>query len=266
MKHRPRLSAPHDDSDHYRLLVSGITDYAIYLLDVDGRVVNWNAGAQRFKGYTAEEIVGQNFARFYKPADQGKGLPQRALQTAAAEGKFETEGWRVRKDGSTFWAHVVIDAIRDDAGELIGFAKITRDLSERLAAEASLKRSEDQFRLLIQSVTDYAIYMLDREGVVTSWNPGAERIKGYTPEEIIGQHFSRFYTEEDRANGDPARALAVAERKGRFANEAWRLRKNGERFWASIVIDPIYDDYGALVGFAKVTRDLSEREQAQRDL
>ena len=174
------------DDGHYRLLVDGITDYAVYMLDVDGRVISWNAGAQRFKGYVADEIVGQHFSRFYTDADQAAGLPQRALHTAATEGKFEAEGWRVRKDGTTFWAHVVIDPIRDETGKLIGFAKITRDLNERATAEATLKRSEDQFRLLVQSVTDYAIYMLDPRGHVTSWNAGAERIKGYAPAEIIG--------------------------------------------------------------------------------
>jgi len=266
MNHQDRPTTTRDDGDLYRLLIAGITDYAIYMLDVDGRVISWNAGAQRFKGYTADEIVGQNFQRFYKATDQAKGLPQRALRTAATEGKFEAEGWRVRKDGSTFWAHVVIDPIRDETGKLIGFAKITRDLSERFTAEATLRRSEDLFRLLVQSVTDYAIYMLDRHGNVSSWNAGAEGIKGYTPEEIIGGHFSRFYTEEDRANGEPARALATAEREGRYAKEGWRVRKSGERFWASVVIDPIHNEGGELIGFAKVTRDLTEREQAQRKL
>jgi PAS domain S-box-containing protein len=254
------------EADSYRLLVAGITDYAIYMLDPEGHVLNWNAGAERFKGYVADEIVGQHFSRFYTPADQARGLPQHALRTALAEGKFEADGLRVRKDGSTFWAHVVIDPIRDDNGKLIGFAKITRDLSDRSAAEATLRRSEDQFKLLVQSVTDYAIYMLDREGHVASWNSGAHRIKGYTPEEIIGEHFSRFYTEEDRANGEPARALATAEREGRYARGGWRVRKDGQRFWASVVIDPIHDEGDELLGFAKVTRDLTEREQAAREL
>ena len=266
MDYEKRSAASQRDDGHYRLLVAGITDYAIYMLDLDGTVINWNAGARRFKGYAAEEIIGQNFSRFYSDKDRADGLPQRALRTAATEGKFEAECWRVRKDGSVFWAHVVIDPIRDEAGVLIGFAKITRDLSERTSAEATLRRSEDQFKLLVQSVTDYAIYMLDRRGQVSSWNAGAERIKGYAPGEIIGEHFSRFYTDEDRANGEPGRALAIAEQEGRYAKEGWRVRKNGDCFWASVVIDPIRDDTGVLIGFAKVTRDLTEREQAQRDL
>jgi PAS domain S-box-containing protein len=266
MDHNQRWAASRTEDGRYRLLIDSITDYAIYMIDLDGRVINWNTGAQRFKGYTADEIIGENFARFYRDEDRAQGLPERALQTAATEGKFETEGWRVRKDGSTFWAHVVIDPVRDENGDLIGYAKITRDLSERINAEATLKRSEEQFKLLIQSVTDYAIYMLDPQGLVSSWNPGAERIKGYSPQEIIGQHFSRFYTEEDRANNEPRRALETAEREGRYGKEGWRVRKGGARFWASVVIDPIRGDDGTLIGFAKITRDLSEREQSQREL
>ncbi|WP_340313184.1 hybrid sensor histidine kinase/response regulator [Rhizorhabdus argentea] len=260
------LGGPLTEDGRYRLLVDSITDYAIYMLDVTGDVINWNAGAQRLKGYTAEEIVGRNFTCFYRSEDRQKGLPAAALATAAAEGKFETEGWRVRKDGSTFLAHVVIDPVMDEAGELIGFAKITRDLSERAEAEKTLKRSEEQFRLLVQSVTDYAIFMLDAQGYVSSWNAGAERIKGYKPGEIIGEHFSRFYSADDRASGEPQRALAAAQYEGRFSKEGWRYRKDGSRFWASVVIDPIRNDDGALVGFAKITRDLTEREEAQREL
>lgn len=265
METEQRLKNAGTDDGDYRLLVESITDYAIYMLDRTGHVVSWNPGAQRFKGYSADEIIGLHFSRFYRQEDRDDGLPERALRIAAAEGSLEAEGWRIRKNGEAFWAHVVIDPVRNADGELIGFAKITRDLTERAEAEATLKRSEEQFRLLVQSVTDYAIYMLDRDGLVTSWNPGAMRIKGYAPAEIIGEHFSRFYTDEDRAKGEPARALETAVREGRFAKEGWRQRKDGTRFWASVVIDPIRDG-GQLIGFAKITRDLTEREAAQREL
>jgi PAS domain S-box-containing protein len=251
------------DAARFQLLVEAVTDYAIYMLDPRGNVVSWNAGAQRFKGYTAAEILGQNFERFYEDVDRKSGLPQRALETAARAGKFEAEGWRVRKDGSRFWAHVVIEAIRDEDGRLLGFAKITRDLTERKHAEEKLRHSEERFRLLVEGITDYAIYMLDPKGVVSNWNTGAQRIKGYTAEEIVGQHFSRFYSEEDRASGLPARGLAIAEREGRFEAEGWRLRKDGSRFWANVVIDAIRDPSGRLLGFAKITRDISERREAQ---
>lgn len=254
------------EEERYRLLVDSITDYAVYMLDPDGIVTSWNSGAQRFKGYKPSEIIGQHFSRFYTDRDRAAGLPERALATAAREGRFEAEGWRVRKDGSQFWTHVIIDPIRDPDGAVIGFAKITRDLTERKTAEVALKRSEEQFRLLVQSVIDYAIFMLDANGRIASWNMGAERIKGYTPEEIIGQHFSRFYTEDERNAGEPERGLGIAAREGRFEKEGWRVRKDGSRFWASVVIDAIRSEQGELIGFAKITRDITEKKEAREAL
>ncbi|WP_247892745.1 PAS domain-containing protein [Azospirillum baldaniorum] len=248
----------------FELLVNSVHDYAIYMLDPHGIVTSWNPGVQRFKGYTAAEIIGQHFSRFYTDDDQRAGVPQRALSIASIEGKFEAEGWRVRKDGTRFWAHVIIDPIRDDTGKLIGFAKITRDVTERKQAQEALQQSEARFRLLVQGVIDYAIFMLDTTGHITNWNSGAQRMKGYAAEEIIGEHFSRFYTAEDRANGVPMQGLRTAEQTGKFETEGWRLRKDGTRFWASVVIDAIRDDNGRLVGFAKVTRDITERKLARK--
>ena len=263
---RPSPPKGQGGGDVYRLLIESIADYAIYMLDTEGRVSSWNPGARRFKGYAANEIIGQHFSRFYTPEDRASGLPERALHTAATEGRFEKEGWRVRKDGGRFWAHVVIDPIRNEDGVLIGYAKITRDLTERKAAEESLRQSEEEMRLLVQGVTDYAIYRLDRQGRVASWNAGAQRIKGYLPEEIIGRHFSQFYTEEDRAAGAPEATLAIAAREGRFEKEGWRVRKDGTRFWAHVIVDAIRDEDGEVIGFAKVTRDVTERMEAQAAL
>ncbi|MDF2493421.1 PAS domain-containing sensor histidine kinase [Sphingomonas sp.] len=249
-----------------QLLLDAVRDYAIYLLDADGHVVSWNAGAQRFKGYRAHEIIGEHFSRFYTPEDRATGLPARALQTAATEGKFEAEGWRMRKDGTRFWASVVIDPVHNDDGTIIGYAKVTRDISDKKDAERALFNSEQQFRLLVQGVRDYAIYMLDPDGNVSSWNAGAQAIKGYTADEIIGAHFSRFYTPEDREKGEPAKALRAALTHGTFEKEALRLRKDGSTFWAHVVIDPIYDDAGVLTGFTKITRDVTERRHAQEEL
>src|SRR6195952_119109 len=240
--------AADDDAGRYKRLVEAVTDYAIYMLDPSGIVTSWNAGAERFKGYSAREIIGQHFSRFYTDEDKGTGLPARALATSAREGKFEAEGWRVRRDGTRFWAHVVIDPIRDPDGKLTGYAKVPRDLTERRAAEETLRRSEEQFRRLVQGVTDYAIYMLSPDGIVTNWNAGAERIKGYAPQEIIGQHFSRFYIEEDRRHGDPQKALDIAAREGRFEKEGLRVRKDGSEFWSHVVLDAIRDDAGVIIG------------------
>ena len=254
------------DEKRFRLLVESISDYAIYMLDPDGIVRTWNTGAQRFKGYSEQEIIGQHFSRFYTEEDRETGLPARALETAAREGRFEQEGWRVRKDGTRMWAHVVIDAIRDAHGALVGFAKITRDLTEQKESQDALRRSEERFRLLVQGVSDYAIYMLDPDGRVTNWNTGAQRFKGYTEQEIVGEHFSRFYTEEVRAAGRPQHGLQTAAREGRFEAEGWRVRKDGTRFFAHVVIDRISDPAGNLLGFAKVTRDITERREAQQAL
>jgi len=246
----------------FRLLVQGITDYAIYMLDPDGIVTNWNAGAERIKGYKAKEIVGKHFSIFYLPEDQEAGLPARALETARTEKHFLAEGWRIRKDGSRFFASVVIDPIYEKR-KLVGFAKITRDITERQAAISELDRSESQFKTLVGAVTDYALYMLDPTGIVSNWNAGGERIKGYTANEIVGQHFSRFYTPADQASGKPARALKIAVETGHYEEEGWRVRKDGSFFWASVVIDPIRNDAGELIGYAQITRDISERKKTQ---
>jgi PAS domain S-box-containing protein len=249
-----------------QLLVAGIRDYAIYLLDPGGHVASWNAGAERFKGYSASEIMGHHFSEFFTPEDRASGLPERALKTALAEGKCESEGWRVRKDGTRFWASVVVDPIYDEQGALVGFAKITRDVTDRKRAEEALRETEQRFRLLVNGISDYAIYMISPEGEVTNWNSGAQHIKGYTAEEIVGSHFSCFYTPEDQAAGMPARSLSIAAQEGRFETEGWRVRKDGSRFWASVVLDAIRDERGELVGFAKITRDVTEKREAAESL
>src|SRR5688572_19192750 len=385
-----RIARAADPTDEqFRLLVSSVTDYAIYLMDPTGRIASWNAGAERIKGYRADEVVGRHFSMFYPPEDREAGKPERTLAVAAREGRFESEGWRICKDGSRFWAEVVITALRDADGTLTGYAKVTRDMTgrhverereqlfaatfnyaphgitvadqsgrylganarflhllgyteaelcektifdithpddagesqrhlqailvgavdrvefdkrylrkdgsaiwvhlsvtrlldeqgdvkclvaqaeditERRAAEQELRESERRFRLLVQGVTDYAIYMLSPQGEISSWNAGAERIKGYAEREVLGRHFSLFFTAEDRAGGKPDRALETARATGRFVDEGWRLRKDGSRFWASAVLDAIRDESGALVGFAKITRDLTDRRAAEEQV
>jgi PAS domain S-box-containing protein len=251
--------------DPSKLLLQSIVDYAIYMLDPTGIVTSWNAGAERIKGFQTDEIVGQHFSKFYTEEDRAAGVPGEVLETARRVGRFEGEGWRVRKDGTRFWASVVIDRISNDKDELLGFAKITRDMTDKREAQLALLDAERRFRILVQGVTDYAIFMLDPEGRVTNWNAGAERIKGYTPDEIVGEHFSRFYTPEDLAIGTPKKAIETARRTGRYEAEGWRVRKDGTRFWASVVLDAIRDE-GELIGFAKITRDMTEKREAQLKL
>jgi PAS domain S-box-containing protein len=251
------------DEDRFRLLIEAVTDYAIYMLDPRGRVESWNAGAQRITGYGAADIIGRPFSQFFTDEDRKAGQPQRALEAALKHERFESEGWRRRKDGSRFWSLSVLQAVRDDRGDFIGFAEVARDMTERRAAQEALRESERRFRLLMNSVIDYAIFTLDREGHITNWNIGAQRIKGYKANEIVGESFSRFYTEEDARAGVPQRALRTAAEQGRFEAEGWRVRKDGSRFWANVVIDAIRDERGELVGFAKVTRDITEQRDAR---
>jgi len=253
----------HETGELYRLLVESVDDYAIFALDPDGYILSWNAGAQRFKGYTADEAIGKHFSIFYPREKIEEGFPEFELKEAARVGRFEDEDWRIRKDGTRFWANVVITALRDAAGHLVGFGKVTRDLTERRLAEEALRESEERFRLLVQGVRDYAIFMLDPTGHITTWNTGAQRIKCYTSDEIIGKHFSIFYTPEDLESGKPARELEIATKTGVYEEEGWRLRKDGTRFWANVVITALYKPDGSLAGFAKVTRDLTERRAAQ---
>jgi PAS domain S-box-containing protein len=250
-------------ADLYRLLVDSVRDYAIFALDPGGHVITWNIGAMRIKGYAPTEIIGKHFSIFYPPQAVAIGHPAYELKEAARVGRFEDEGWRVRKDGSLFWANVVITALRDPQEQLVGFAKVTRDLTERRAAEETLRQSEERFRLLVEGVRDYAIFMLDPTGRVISWNRGAEALKQYRSDEIIGHSFSAFYPAQDVSEGKPARELEIARREGRYEEEGWRIRKDGSTFWAGVLITAVLGDDGSLLGFSKVTRDLTERRAAQ---
>jgi PAS domain S-box-containing protein len=248
-------------TDRFRLLVDAVQDYGIFMLDTEGNVASWNTGAQRLKQYRPEEIIGRNFSVFYPPEAIAAGWPAEELRRAAQAGRFEEEGWRIRKDGSRFWANVVITALRDPDGKLAGFGKVTRDLTERRAHEEALRESEQHFRLMIDGVRDYAIFMLSPDGVIESWNNGAQLIKGYSPSEVIGKHFSLFYRPEDLEAGKPEAELKTALQHGRVEEEGWRVRRDGSVFWANVVISPVYDADRQLRGFVKVTRDMTERRR-----
>ena len=239
-----------------------VTDYAIFLLDAGGKVMSWNPGAERLKQYAEHEILGRHFSVFYTAEDRERRWPDSELDRALREGRFEDEGWRVRKDGSRFWASVSITALRDDDGRLLAFSKITRDLSARKRVEERLRLSEERFRLLVDGVRDYAIYLLGPDGEITSWNTGAVRIKGYEAQEVLGRHFSLFYTDEDVQAGRPWSELALARENGRAEDEGWRVRKDGSRFWARVIVTSLQDEGGRPLGFAKVTQDLTRERHA----
>jgi PAS domain S-box-containing protein len=264
----PRMSVQSGSwtDEPYRLLVDSIRDYAIFLLDPEGRVASWNPGAERINGYRAEEIIGHHVSIFYPASAVERGRPEHELEMARRLGRFEDEGWRVRKDGSTFWATVIVSAVRDASGRLVGFSKVTRDVSERRENEERLRQSEERVRLLVESVQDYAIFLLDPEGRVATWNAGAQRIKGYRAQEIIGRSFTTFYPQEALDRNWPAIELEHAKRLGRFEDEGWRLRKDGSRFWANVIITALRDSEGRLRGFAKITRDLTERRAQEERL
>ncbi len=251
--------------ERFKIMVESVREYAIYMMDPNGYILTWNDGATSIKGYPSAEIIGKHFTLFYTPQDNQQGLPKQELRTTLEKGKFEGEGWRVKRDGSVFWAGFVLTPLYNDQGLHIGFSKVTRDLTEKKYHEESLRQSEEKFRLLVEQVTDYGIFMMDEKGIITSWNQGARNIKGYTAEEIIGRHFSSFYPEEDIISGKPAMELKIARENGKYEEEGWRIRKNKSRFWASVIITAVYNN-GVLVGFSKVTRDLTERKLGEQEL
>src|SRR3954470_4642474 len=258
-----RSGSPLDLADPYRQLVHGVQDYAIYLLDRSGHIVSWNRGAEKLKGYAAAEIIGQHFSVLYPPDAIQRRWPERELKMAQESGRLEDDGWRVRKDGSRFWANVVITALHDESGALRGFSNITRDLAERRRQQEILRQSEERFRVLVDGLKDYAIFMLDTDGRVTSWNSGARRITGYQAEEIRERHFGVFYPQAAIDRKLPEQELAMAREHGRFEDEGPRLRKDGTTFWANVVMSPLYDQEGMLMGYANVTRDLTDRKRAE---
>ncbi|MBN3853361.1 EAL domain-containing protein [Paraburkholderia sp. Ac-20340] len=252
---------PAEGEDVSRSPVSG-AEHAMLMLDADGLISHWSASAQMSGGYCRDDVVGRHYRSLYTADDQASGRPERELRAAMREGRFEGDGWRVRKDGVSVWSHVLIEPIYHAGNELFGYAVLTQDRTEARRIQQQSLDHERRFRMLVEGVTDYAIYMLDTRGCVSNWNAGAQRAKGYSAEEIVGRHFSLFYTEEARMRGAPESGLRQARETGKFEAEGWRLRKDGGKFWAHVVIQPIYDDAGELFGYAKITRDRTEQQES----
>jgi PAS domain S-box-containing protein len=263
--------------ERYHKMVLEVQDYAIILLDKSGKVLDWNKGAEKLKGYSTSEILGKSFRLFYTKEDKDSNLPDALLKIATEKGSVNHEGWRIRKGGNRFWGNVAITALHNDEGEVIGFSKVTRDLTEKKIAEDhinnyaeelkqkidDLRKSEERYYKMISEIQDYAIILLDKKGIIQNWNIGAQYIKGYQASEIVGKSFKIFYTKEDRESGLPGRLLNLALSTGKATQEGWRVRKDGTKFWGSIVITALHDTQGNVIGFSKVTRDLTEKKQAE---
>jgi len=267
-RHRRRTAeeAWRRSEERFRMLVEHVTDYAIYMLDADGRVITWNEGAERIEGYRADEIIGQHFSRLFPAEGVARNRPQRILDLAGKEGRSEEEGWRVRKDGTPFWGRVIVTALRNEAGALYGFAKVSQDLTERKRAEENLRRSEERLRLLVEGVQDYAICLLDAEGRVISWNSASERIEGYRAEDLVGRHFSFVFNPEDQQRGRPQQAMEAAAARRHSEGEFWLVRKDGSGYWANVVLNALHADDGRLIGFTEVIRNITERKRSQDEI
>ena len=256
----------HRIEQRFHLLVASVRDYAIFMMDPSGNVASWNAGAERLKGYRADEIIGHPFSCFYTPEDIERGIPENSLRLAATQGRFESEGWRVRKNGSRFWANVIITGIQDKEKKLVGFAKVTRDFTERKKAEEALRQSEEQLRALFEFSPD-AIVASDREGRITQANAQVEKLFGYTRAELLGQSIDILVPERFRRM-HPAHRHDYSQRpRVRQMGAGLELcakRRDGSEFPVDIMLGPVETGEGQIV--LSVIRDLSEKKEAEEAL
>ena len=253
------------DAERLQLLIDSVKDYALVTFDTGNRIVSWNAGAERLLGYNEGEIVGQLGSIFFTPEDQANGEVERELHTAAREGRSEDERWHVRKDGSRFWGSGAMYPLRDDPGRTRGYGKIFRDDTLRREMEHALKSQEEQFRLVVENVREYALFHLGPDGRVSGWNPGASRIFGYEPHEIVGEPVHRLFTPEDVESGYVDNELRRTLTQGGVEEARWVVAKGGTRFFARWITNPILDETGQLRGFVKVLQDETERKREQEE-
>ena len=266
--------------ERYHKMVDEVIDYAIIFLDTNGIIQNWNKGAENIKQYKEAEAVGQHFSMFYLPEDRANGLPEKLLTEAVTKGRAIHDGWRLRKDGNRFWGSITLTALHGEQGEVIGFSKVTRDLTEKKTVEDQLRQysdqlqrtndalriSEERYHKMVDEVQDYAIIFLDKEGIIQNWNKGAQKIKQYQESEVVGEHFRMFYLPEDRLGRLPEILLQQAREHGRAIHEGWRMRKDRTKFWGSVTLTALHNDQKQLIGFSKLTRDLTERKMAEDQL
>jgi formate hydrogenlyase transcriptional activator len=240
---------------------------AILVSSQVGHITAVNPAATRLFGYRESELIGSPVEMLIPERLRGKHPQQRSAYIAAPSARPMGTGlelYGLRKDGSEFPVDIMLSPVETSGAQSI--LTIVRDITDRKEIEIALRSSEQRFRLLVEGARDYAIFMLDPQGRVATWNSGAERIKGYRAEEIIGRHFSEFYPQEEVERGRPAHELEVAAAQGRFEDEGWRIRKDGSRFWANVIITALKGKDGQLVGFSKVTRDFTERKDAEESL
>jgi PAS domain S-box-containing protein len=254
--------AQQDVAQRLQLLLDSLAEHAVFLIDLNGIIESWNSGVGRVLGYEEPEFRGLPFAALFTPEDVAAGVPRAELDRALATGRSDDKRQHVRRDGSRFHADGVVTVMKSPEGAPIAFCKVMHDVTAQHEASEALRISEEQYRSLVQSVSDYAIFMLDPSGCVASWTPAAERLIGYGSEQIIGQSFQVFFTQEDRERGVPQHELRSAEDTGRAQSEGWRVRRDGSRFWGEEIMSPIRTGSGELRGFAKVVRDLTDRQRA----
>jgi len=229
------------DAHRLELLIDAVSDYALYMLDQDGVVASWNSGAERIKGYKSSEIIGEHFSRFFTAKDQASRIPDKILAEARAVGRYEAEGWRVRKDGSQFWANAIVTPVRDEQQNLIGFAKITRDITERMRTEAEIRDRENRMRAILNTVLD-GIITIDDRGTIENFNPAAARIFGYRPDEVVGRNVKilmpePFHGEHDtylKHYLDTGQAKVIGLRR-----ELTGMRRNGSTFPMELAVSEI---------------------------
>jgi diguanylate cyclase (GGDEF)-like protein/PAS domain S-box-containing protein len=266
--HRSSLEEQLRQSDSYaHLLVDNLKDYVVLTIDLKGCITHWNRGALDVLGYAEGELAGMSLSLIFTPEDRKLKIAEREISRAKLVGKSPDIRWHVRKDGTRFWADGIIVSLTDSSGKLRGYSKLFQDNTERKVNEEALHKSEKQHKMMMENIKDYAIYTLDPEGNInSSWNEGAERIYGYTEDEVLGKYFGMFYTPEDIDSEQPKREMQQAKRNGRAEYEYWRVRKDGSQFWGDEIINALCDDQGVLQGFVKVTRDITERKRHEETI